>query len=91
MSTISKRLMALALLAGPMATNADSVTFDFTGVVTTVATGPSSFLGTAVTGTFTFTYTSADTITGTVDRVRPGEYRHLDNRIIFSLRSLHRR
>ena len=71
MSTISKRLMALALLAGPMATNADSVTYDFTGVVTTVATGPSSFLGTAVTGTFTFTYTSADTITGTVGSSSP--------------------
>jgi hypothetical protein len=64
MNTIAKLLAALALLAGPViASAADAVTYNFTGVVTSGSFEP---IGTAVTGTFTFIYNSADIITGTV-------------------------
>ncbi|HME39925.1 MAG TPA: hypothetical protein VKG63_13305 [Steroidobacteraceae bacterium] len=63
MSTYAKLLVAMALLAGPgIASAADAVTYNFTGVVTS---GPAT-IGGAVTGTFTFMYNGSSTITGTV-------------------------
>ena len=65
MNTISKWLMALALLAGPViASAADAVIYNFTGVIT--SSTQSTLIGAAVHGSYTFTYNSADIITGTV-------------------------
>lgn len=64
-------LLAVALLAGPIAANADeSVTYDFTGVVTS-ETGNPGMIGDAITGTFTFTYDNRDTDAGTIGSSSP--------------------
>jgi hypothetical protein len=56
-------LLAMGLLAESLAANAQTVTYDFTGVITSAAY--SSELGTTISGTYTFTYNNTDTITGT--------------------------
>jgi hypothetical protein len=52
MNTISKGLLGLALLVGPVAANATAVTYDFTGNVTG-ASGIYASAGATVTGTYT--------------------------------------
>src|SRR5216684_1757856 len=65
MNAITKRLMALALLAGPVAANAGPVTYYFTGVVTTVHGSYSSVaLGTPVKGTYIIDFANASETLG---------------------------
>jgi hypothetical protein len=59
-------LLTVGIVSAPVAANANSVTYDFTGAVT-AATGiySSVALGTAITGTYTFDYANATETTGT--------------------------
>jgi hypothetical protein len=65
MDAISKWVAALALLLGSMAANAQTVTYAFTGVVTSSAFANFT-VGEYVTGTYTFNYDSADQVIGHV-------------------------